>query len=83
MASFGWRGRKVGEKVSKSVVQGGGDWLHAIKRRREMRSGGMLHKSKRLEVKVRCLPYLYSLPDVGNKNKHIRPAYIFHFHLAT
>ncbi|XP_033501947.1 tetratricopeptide repeat protein 33 [Epinephelus lanceolatus] len=66
MASFGWK-RKVGEKVSKSVVQqfeaeaegkaeGAGrskdedvDWLHAIKRRREILLEDCETKSKRLK----------------------------------
>ncbi|XP_040914904.1 tetratricopeptide repeat protein 33 [Toxotes jaculatrix] len=66
MASFGWK-RKVGEKVSKSVVQHfeaeaekaendepgrdeeGVDWLHAVKRRREVLLEDCLAKSKRLE----------------------------------
>ncbi|XP_074545781.1 tetratricopeptide repeat protein 33 [Halichoeres trimaculatus] len=71
MASFGWK-RKVGEKVSKSVVQkfeaeeeeekkkqepggdGAGqdeevDWLHAIKRRREILLEDCAVKSKRLK----------------------------------
>lgn len=65
MASFGWK-RKVGEKVSKSVVQqfeaeaekvetADGcrdddevDWLHAIKRRREILLDDCAAKSKRL-----------------------------------
>ncbi|KAI3362164.1 hypothetical protein L3Q82_012487 [Scortum barcoo] len=65
MASFGWK-RKVGEKVSKSVLQqfeaeeekaeAGGprededvDWLHAIKRRREILLEDCKTKSKRLK----------------------------------
>lgn len=70
MASFGWK-RKVGEKVSKSVVQqfeaeaekaeaeGPGveeeqeeeevNWLHAIKRRREILLEDCAAKSKRLK----------------------------------
>lgn len=65
MASFGWK-RKVGEKVSKSVVQqfqaeaekasdhGGSqdeevDWLHAIKRRREVLLEDCAAKSQRLK----------------------------------
>ncbi|KAF3701855.1 Tetratricopeptide repeat protein 33 [Channa argus] len=69
MASFGWK-RKVGEKVSKSVVQqfeaeaekadkeegcrdddddGEVDWLHAIKRRREILLEDCAAKSKRLK----------------------------------
>nr|XP_046230632.1 tetratricopeptide repeat protein 33 [Scatophagus argus]XP_046230633.1 tetratricopeptide repeat protein 33 [Scatophagus argus]XP_046230634.1 tetratricopeptide repeat protein 33 [Scatophagus argus]XP_046230635.1 tetratricopeptide repeat protein 33 [Scatophagus argus] len=65
MASFGWK-RKVGEKVSKSVVQhfeaeaekadGDGhsqdedlDWVHAIKRRREILLEDCTAKSKRLK----------------------------------
>ncbi|XP_056146978.1 tetratricopeptide repeat protein 33 isoform X2 [Lampris incognitus] len=64
MASFGWK-RKVGEKVSKSTIQqfeaeaeGADDraykddevdWLHAIKRRREVLLGDCAHKSKRLK----------------------------------
>ncbi|XP_034047669.1 tetratricopeptide repeat protein 33 [Thalassophryne amazonica] len=65
MASFGWK-RKVGEKVSKSVVQkfeaevesAGGDercqedevdWLHAIKRRKEILQEDCVAKSKRLK----------------------------------
>ncbi|KAM9841895.1 tetratricopeptide repeat protein 33 [Aulostomus maculatus] len=63
MASFGWK-RKVGEKVSKSAVQqfeeadktpdDGAhpdedvDWLHAIKRRREILLEDCAAKSKRL-----------------------------------
>jgi len=43
MASFGWK-RKVGERVSKTTVEQfqldsekeGVDWLHVIKRRREV-----------------------------------------------
>uniref|UniRef100_UPI0037E91CC4 tetratricopeptide repeat protein 33 n=1 Tax=Semicossyphus pulcher TaxID=241346 RepID=UPI0037E91CC4 len=67
MASFGWK-RKVGEKVSKSVVQqfeaeeekqkAGDegqsqeeevDWLHAIKRRREVLLEDCAAKSKRMK----------------------------------
>uniref|UniRef100_A0A3P9QDK8 Tetratricopeptide repeat domain 33 n=2 Tax=Poecilia reticulata TaxID=8081 RepID=A0A3P9QDK8_POERE len=66
MASFGWK-RKIGEKVSKSVVQqfetederteGDGeagqdeevDWLHAIKRKREILLEDCAAKSKRLK----------------------------------
>ncbi|XP_034565928.1 tetratricopeptide repeat protein 33 [Notolabrus celidotus] len=69
MASFGWK-RKVGEKVSKSVVQqfeaeeekkkkeaagdGAGqveevDWMHAIKRRREILLEDCAVKSERLK----------------------------------
>lgn len=68
MASFGWK-RKVGEKVSKSVVQqfeaeaeaekvekDDGrlddeevDWLHAIKRRRQILLEDCAAKSKRLK----------------------------------
>ncbi|XP_014853474.1 PREDICTED: tetratricopeptide repeat protein 33 isoform X1 [Poecilia mexicana] len=66
MASFGWK-RKIGEKVSKSVVQqfetederteGDGeagqdeevDWLHAIKRKREILLEDCSAKSKRLK----------------------------------
>lgn len=65
MASFGWK-RKVGEKVSKSVVQqfeadaakaeddGPSqdeevDWMHAIKRRREILLEDCAAKSKRLK----------------------------------
>lgn len=66
MASFGWK-RKVGEKVSKSVVQqfeaeeekAGDDdgpsqnkdvdWMHAIKRRREVLQGDCVQNSKRLK----------------------------------
>lgn len=65
MASFGWK-RKIGEKVSKSVVQqfeiederaeGDGeagqdeevDWLHAIKRKKEVLLEDCAAKSKRL-----------------------------------
>lgn len=64
MASFGWK-RKVGEKVSKATVQqfeaeaekpddGASkddevDWLHAIKRRREVLLEDCAAKSKRLK----------------------------------
>ncbi|XP_023678836.1 tetratricopeptide repeat protein 33 isoform X1 [Paramormyrops kingsleyae] len=63
MASFGWK-RKVGEKVSKAVVQhfeaeseasADGtdgdevDWLHAIKRRREVLLEDCATKSQRLK----------------------------------
>ncbi|KAM9821169.1 tetratricopeptide repeat protein 33 [Neosynchiropus ocellatus] len=64
MASFGWK-RKVGEKVSKSVVQqfeeaqvshsgrrqdeDEVDWLHAVKRRREVLLEDCEAKSKRLK----------------------------------
>ncbi|XP_062844489.1 tetratricopeptide repeat protein 33 [Trichomycterus rosablanca] len=63
MDSFGWK-RKVGEKVSKTAVQQfqaeseevmyneeteGVDWLHAIKRRREVLLEDCAFKSKRLE----------------------------------
>ncbi|XP_026153964.1 tetratricopeptide repeat protein 33 [Mastacembelus armatus] len=63
MASFGWK-RKVGERVSKSVVQQfeaeaekadenpaeeETDWLHAIKRRREILLEDCDAKSKRLK----------------------------------
>lgn len=60
MASFGWK-RKVGEKVSKSVVQHfeaegdgkaqkeGVDWQHATKRRRDILLEDCAAKSKRLK----------------------------------
>ncbi|XP_043094989.1 tetratricopeptide repeat protein 33 isoform X1 [Puntigrus tetrazona] len=64
MASFGWK-RKVGEKVSKTTVQQfekdseqaddedvereGADWLHVIKRRREVLLEDCAAKSKRLK----------------------------------
>ncbi|TRY96218.1 hypothetical protein DNTS_013740 [Danionella cerebrum] len=64
MASFGWK-RKVGERVSKSTLQQfqqdseqpeaddaekeGIDWLHAIKRRREVLLEDCNAKSKRLK----------------------------------
>ncbi|XP_072529925.1 tetratricopeptide repeat protein 33 [Salminus brasiliensis] len=63
MASFGWK-RKIGEKVSKAAVQQfeaesekveddaeleGVDWLHAIKRRREVLLEDCAAKSKRLK----------------------------------
>ncbi|KAI4872421.1 hypothetical protein NFI96_017753, partial [Prochilodus magdalenae] len=63
MASFGWK-RKIGEKVSKATVQQfeeesekvpedaeleGVDWLHAIKRRREVLLEDCAAKSKRLK----------------------------------
>ncbi|XP_028827351.1 tetratricopeptide repeat protein 33 [Denticeps clupeoides] len=64
MASFGWK-RKIGEKVSKTKVQQfedeaerldennpeaeGVDWLHAIKRRREVLLEDCAAKSKRLK----------------------------------
>ncbi|XP_030629272.1 tetratricopeptide repeat protein 33 [Chanos chanos] len=63
MASFGWK-RKVGEKVSKATVQqfeedskkdevklelDGVDWLHVIKRRREVLLEDCAAKSKRLK----------------------------------
>ncbi|XP_016143019.1 tetratricopeptide repeat protein 33 [Sinocyclocheilus grahami] len=64
MASFGWK-RKVGEKVSKTTVQQfekdseqadnedvekeGVDWLHVIKRRREVLLEDCAAKSKRLK----------------------------------
>ncbi|KAL6463526.1 hypothetical protein MHYP_G00279170 [Metynnis hypsauchen] len=63
MASFGWK-RKIGEKVSKAAVQQfeaesekvaedaeleGVDWLHAIKRRREVLLEDCADKSKRLK----------------------------------
>ncbi|XP_048875173.1 tetratricopeptide repeat protein 33 isoform X2 [Brienomyrus brachyistius] len=63
MASFGWK-RKVGEKVSKAVVQhfeaeseasadntdgDEVDWLHAIKRRREVLLEDCATKSQRLK----------------------------------
>ncbi|KAG9281927.1 tetratricopeptide repeat protein 33 [Astyanax mexicanus] len=63
MASFGWK-RKIGEKVSKAAVQQfeaesekvekdadleGVDWLHAIKRRREVLLEDCTAKSKRLK----------------------------------
>uniref|UniRef100_W5MZI8 Protein kinase, AMP-activated, alpha 1 catalytic subunit n=1 Tax=Lepisosteus oculatus TaxID=7918 RepID=W5MZI8_LEPOC len=61
MASFGWK-RKAGEKVSKAAVQlfeaeapeevsvdTGVDWLHAIKRRREVLLEDCAAKSKRLK----------------------------------
>lgn len=65
MASFGWK-RKIGENVSKSVVQqfeaederaevdeAGQkeevDWLHAIKRRREILLEDCAAKSRRLK----------------------------------
>nr|XP_020490325.1 tetratricopeptide repeat protein 33 [Labrus bergylta] len=75
MASFGWK-RKVGEKVSKSVVKtfeaeeekqkagdvGPGrdeeeevDWLHAIKRRREILLEDCAAKSKRLKDEAALL----------------------------
>uniref|UniRef100_A0A8C7A205 Tetratricopeptide repeat domain 33 n=1 Tax=Neovison vison TaxID=452646 RepID=A0A8C7A205_NEOVI len=63
MASFGWK-RKIGEKVSKvtsqqfeaeaadekDVVENEeGNWLHGIKRRKEMLSEGCAEKSKQLK----------------------------------
>ncbi|XP_026863752.1 tetratricopeptide repeat protein 33 isoform X1 [Electrophorus electricus] len=63
MASFGWK-RKVGERVSKAAVQQfemdsekvedngqieGVDWLHVIKRRRELLLEDCTAKSKRLK----------------------------------
>lgn len=60
MASFGWK-RKVGEKVSRSVVQHfeaededkaqkeGVDWQHAIKRRKDILLEDCAAKSKRLK----------------------------------
>ncbi|XP_041914736.1 tetratricopeptide repeat protein 33 isoform X1 [Alosa sapidissima] len=63
MASFGWK-RKVGEKVSKATVEQfereaeekkdeleveGVDWLHAIKRRREILLEDCATRSKRLK----------------------------------
>ncbi|VCX42972.1 unnamed protein product, partial [Gulo gulo] len=63
MASFGWK-RKIGEKVSKvtsqqfeaeaadekDVVENEeGNWLHSIKRRKEMLSEGCAEKSKQLK----------------------------------
>ncbi|XP_066505621.1 tetratricopeptide repeat protein 33 [Hoplias malabaricus] len=63
MASFGWK-RKIGEKVSRAAVQQfeaesekvaddaeleGADWLHAIKRRREVLLEDCADKSKRLK----------------------------------
>ncbi|XP_051979422.1 tetratricopeptide repeat protein 33-like [Xyrauchen texanus] len=64
MASFGWK-RKVGERVSKATVQQfeqdteqvvdddvekwGVDWLHVIKRRREVLLEDCVAKSKRLK----------------------------------
>ncbi|KAK3527259.1 hypothetical protein QTP86_018627 [Hemibagrus guttatus] len=63
MASFSWN-RKIGEKVSKAAVQQfeaqsakvedhmeseGVDWLHAIKRRREVLLEDCAAKSKRLK----------------------------------
>lgn len=64
MASFGWK-RKVGERVSRSVVRqfeaeeekaedGGAeeeevDWLHAVKRRREVLLEDCAAKSRRLK----------------------------------
>ncbi|XP_076844390.1 tetratricopeptide repeat protein 33 isoform X4 [Brachyhypopomus gauderio] len=63
MASFGWK-RKVGERVSKAAVQQfeadaekaednreleGMDWLHAIKRKREVLLEDCIAKSKRMK----------------------------------
>lgn len=63
MASFGWK-RKIGEKVSKltsqqfeaeaadekDVVENDeGNWLHAIKRRKEILLEGCAEKSKQLK----------------------------------
>ena len=64
MASFGWK-RKVGERVSKSTLQqfeseaekagdrprkeDGVDWMHAIKRRREVLLEDCETKSERLK----------------------------------
>lgn len=63
MTSFSWN-RKIGEKVSKAAVQQfeaesakvednmeleGVDWLHAIKRRREVLLENCAAKSKRLK----------------------------------
>lgn len=63
MASFGWK-RKVGEKVSKATVQQfeqeseekkddiepeSVDWLHAIKRRREILLEDCVTRSERLK----------------------------------
>ncbi|XP_030048044.1 tetratricopeptide repeat protein 33 [Microcaecilia unicolor] len=69
MASFGWK-RKAGEKVSKSVSQQfeadaaddeglidteEGDWLHAIKRKKEIPPEDNIIKSKRLKDEGTCL----------------------------
>jgi hypothetical protein len=63
MASFGWK-RKIGEKVSKATSQqfeaeaadekdavesDEGNWLHAIKRRKEILHEGCAEKSKQLK----------------------------------
>lgn len=60
MASFGWK-RKVGEKVSRLVVQHfeaededkgqteGVDWQHATKRRRDILLEDCVTKSRRLK----------------------------------
>uniref|UniRef100_A0A8C6EI42 Tetratricopeptide repeat protein 33 n=1 Tax=Microcebus murinus TaxID=30608 RepID=A0A8C6EI42_MICMU len=63
MASFGWK-RKIGEKVSKVTSQqfeaeaadekdvaenDEGNWLHAIKRRKEVLLEGSAEKSKQLK----------------------------------
>lgn len=62
MASFGWK-RKIGEKVSKAAAQQfeaesekvddhepeSVDWMHAIKRRREVLLEDCAAKSKRLK----------------------------------
>uniref|UniRef100_A0A2I3GTS3 Tetratricopeptide repeat domain 33 n=1 Tax=Nomascus leucogenys TaxID=61853 RepID=A0A2I3GTS3_NOMLE len=63
MASFGWK-RKIGEKVSKVTSQqfeaeaadekdvvdnDEGNWLHAIKRRKETLLEGCAEKSKQLK----------------------------------
>ena len=63
MASFGWK-RKIGEKVSKvtsqqfeaeaadekdAVENDEGNWLHAIKRRKEILLEGCAEKSKQLK----------------------------------
>uniref|UniRef100_A0A2K5TNN7 Protein kinase AMP-activated catalytic subunit alpha 1 n=1 Tax=Macaca fascicularis TaxID=9541 RepID=A0A2K5TNN7_MACFA len=63
MASFGWK-RKIGEKVSKVTSQqfeaeaadekdvvdnDEGNWLHAIKRRKEILLEGCAEKSKQLK----------------------------------
>ncbi|EHB16528.1 Tetratricopeptide repeat protein 33 [Heterocephalus glaber] len=63
MASFGWK-RKIGEKVSRATSQqfeaeaadekdvvenDDGNWLHAIKRRKEILLEGCSKKSKQLK----------------------------------
>ncbi|KAI2537312.1 TTC33 isoform 1 [Pan troglodytes] len=94
MASFGWK-RKIGEKVSKVTSQqfeaeaadekdvvdnDEGNWLHAIKRRKEILLEGCAEKSKQLKDEgaslaenKRCFRFCFLL--IVSCHRHVRSAF--------